>query len=69
MKEKERIDDPMDELDTLLATLKKTFKGQVKTIKIRKICKDEKVWFARLRSHQQCPSDEEERNFLRTHSD
>ena len=42
MKEKERINDPIEELDTSLPTLKKTSEGKVKTIKIRKICKDEK---------------------------
>ena len=41
MKEKERINNPIEELDALLATLKKTFEGQAKTIKIRKICEDE----------------------------
>ena len=42
MQEKERINNPIEELDTLLATLKKTIEGQVKTIEIRKTCKDEK---------------------------
>jgi hypothetical protein len=41
-KDKEKNNDPIEELDTIVATLKKTFEGQLKTIKIRKICKDEK---------------------------
>ena len=42
MKEKEKVNNPIEELDALINTLKKKFEGSVQAIKIRKICKDEK---------------------------
>ena len=42
LKEKERINNPMEELGLLVDTIKKTMEVKAKTIKIRKIKKDEK---------------------------
>ena len=41
-KAKEKNNNPMEELNTILDTLKKTFDVKAKTIKIRKVRKDEK---------------------------
>ena len=42
LKEKERINNPMEELSMIVDTIKKTMDVKAKTIKIRKIRKDER---------------------------